>query len=204
LDESADYAKRAYSLSEGTNNIVKALCLIELLRVYRDRHDFNRAEAALSQVTELSRAVNPRAFLSSVITSERSLLSQAEGNLSAALAFADQAVSSDEACIRSQQGGTNSLPMFVYRRAGIEVELHEPNKAIEDAHRALTLLQSLLGKEAWSTHYGRAYIALGHALQESGKTDEARAAFRTAAQHFDNTLGPEHPESRESHKLSGS
>jgi eukaryotic-like serine/threonine-protein kinase len=206
LDEAADYAKRAYSkvLTEGKNYFVEGYCLIELERVYRDQRDFHRAEAALSQLEKLERTIVPAddSFFS-IIDSERSLLSQAEGNLSGALASADQAVSSDEACVRSHRGGTAWLPLFLYRRAAVEVAVGQPEKAIEDARRSLKLLQSLVGKDAFSAHSGRAYVALGRALQAVGKKEEAQTAFHTAAQHFDKTLGPEHPESREAHILAG-
>lgn len=204
LDEAADYAKRAQSkvLTEGKNEIVEMFCLAELVRIYRDQHDFAHAEATFVQLEKLARTTMPPGdSFFYIISSERSLLSQAEGNLTAALASADQTLSGYEAWIPLHGGSAPWLPLFLYRRAGIEVGCGKPDKAIQDAHRALTLLRSLLGKDAFSTHTGRANVALGRALQALGKTDEARAAFHAAAQDFDGALGPENPESREAHKL---
>lgn len=206
LDEAADYAKRAQSkiLTEGKNDVVEIFCLAELVRIYRDQHDFAHAEATFVQLEKLTRsAMPPGDSFFYIISSERSLLSQAEGNLTAALASADQTLSGYEAWIPSHGGSAPWLPLFLYRRAGIEVACGQPDKAIQDAHRALTLLRSLLGKDTFSSHTGRATVALGRALQALGKTDEARAAFHAAAQNFDSALGPEHPESREAHKLAG-
>jgi tetratricopeptide (TPR) repeat protein len=145
----------------------------------------------------------PGDFFYSIVTSERSLLNQAEGNLSAALASADQAVSLDEVCIRSHRGGNEWLPLYLYRRAAIEVAIGQPDKAISDARQAINLLQSSLGADALSSHIGRSYFQLGRALDAQGKKDEARAAFRTAAEHLDKTLGTAHAETRTARQLAG-
>jgi eukaryotic-like serine/threonine-protein kinase len=206
LDEAADYAKRAYAkvLTEDKNYGVEVFCLTILVRVYRDQRDFSRAEATLSQLEKLAQSIWPPGdFFFPIITSERSLLSQAEGNLSAALASADQAVASEEAYIRLHPGVTDRLPQFLYCRAAIEVAVGQPEKAISDAQRAIDLLQRLLGADALSAYIGRAYFQLGRALDAEGKKDEARAAFRTAAEHLEKTLGTDHAESRAARQLAG-
>jgi len=43
---------------------------------------------------------------------------------------------------------------------------------------------------------GRAYLNLGRALQAQGKSQDARAAFRSAAQNLERALGPDHPDAR--------
>jgi len=43
---------------------------------------------------------------------------------------------------------------------------------------------------------GRAYLNLGRALQAQGKSEDARAAFRSAAQNLERALGPDHPDAR--------
>jgi hypothetical protein len=60
----------------------------------------------------------------------------------------------------------------------------------------LNLLQGPTDSGAFSMNVGRSYLALGRALQAEGKPDEADAAFRSAAEHLEKTLGPDHPESR--------
>ncbi len=206
LDEAADYAKRAYAkvLTEDKNYGVEVYCLTILVRVYRDQRDFTRAEATLSQLEKLAQSIWPPGnVFFPIITSERSLLSQAEGNVSAALASADQAVSSEEAYIRLHPGVTDRLPQFLYCRAAVEVAVGQPEKAISDAQRAIHLLQGYLGADAVSVYIGRAYFQMGRALDAQGKKDEARAAFRTAAEHFDKALGTDHPESRAARQLAG-
>ena len=72
-----------------------------------------------------------------------------------------------------------------------------------DAERARSLVQASVGADAFSMEIGRSYLAQGRALQAQRKTDEARAAFRTAAQHFEKTLGPDHIDSRTARQLAG-
>jgi hypothetical protein len=44
-----------------------------------------------------------------------------------------------------------------------------------------------------------ASLLVNRALQAQGNNDEARAAFRSAAEHLEKTLGPDHPDSRAAH-----
>ncbi|MEA2264252.1 MAG: hypothetical protein QOJ51_7077, partial [Acidobacteriaceae bacterium] len=41
---------------------------------------------------------------------------------------------------------------------------------------------------------GRAYLAVGRALQALSKLEEARGAFRSAAEQLEGTLGVDHPD----------
>jgi hypothetical protein len=53
----------------------------------------------------------------------------------------------------------------------------------------------------FSSNAGRAYLVLGRALQAQGKLDQAHAAFRSAAEHLQSTLGPDHLETRSAREL---
>jgi hypothetical protein len=72
-----------------------------------------------------------------------------------------------------------------------------------DARRAINMLQTSLGADALSAHIGRAYFQLGRALDAQGKKDEAPAAFRTAAEDLEKTLGQDHAEARGARQLAG-
>ncbi len=54
---------------------------------------------------------------------------------------------------------------------------------------------------AYSSTVGHAYVNLGKALLAQGKTDEARSALRSAVEHLQDTLGPEHPDARAARQL---
>ena len=92
--------------------------------------------------------------------------------------------------------GGDYLPIFLLRRSDVELQLGYPDRAEADAARALSLLQASAQLGAFSSTLGRAYLTLGRALQSQGKLSEARPAFHSAAKHLQNTLGPDHPDTR--------
>ena len=53
----------------------------------------------------------------------------------------------------------------------------------------------------FSSDMGDAYLARGRALQALGRPEEARAAFRSAAEHLQATLGPDHPDTQMARQL---
>ena len=66
------------------------------------------------------------------------------------------------------------------------------------------MLQAATQPGTFSVYTGRVYLALGRALQAQGKTEEARAAFHSAAEHLEHSVGTDHPDTREARQLSGS
>ena len=54
---------------------------------------------------------------------------------------------------------------------------------------------------AHSYFVARAYLTLGRALSAQGKSGDARAALASALQHFESTLGEDHPETRSARQL---
>jgi hypothetical protein len=58
------------------------------------------------------------------------------------------------------------------------------------------MLQQSAQPGAFSSDLGRAYLALGRAIQAQGKRNEARTALRSAAEHLDSALGSKHPDTR--------
>lgn len=205
LDEAADYAKRALAIAQkAQDNFMVDNCLLRIERMYRDQHDYRRAATVLDESEQrFRRDLAPGHYGFGTLASERSLLARATGDLSNALKFADQAVAIDEAAFKAGKQGAFPLPLMLDRRAALEAETQQPEKAMADAERARSLVQASVGTDAFSMEIGRSYLAQGRALQAQRKTDEARAAFRTAAQHFEKTLGPDHIDSRTARQLAG-
>jgi tetratricopeptide (TPR) repeat protein len=203
LDEATDYAERAYARAQQAGHeVVTNQSLIERARIYREQHKFVRATEMLMQVEpRLRRDLPPSHYAFAGLASERSLISLGDGDLEKAVQLANEAVAMDEAAIKSGGQGAGFLPVFLFRRSAAELELRELGKARADAERALSLLQDYTEPVAFSMNVGRAYWALGRALQAQAKPDEARAAFRSAAEHLEKTLGPDHPESRAARQL---
>jgi serine/threonine-protein kinase len=199
LDEAAGYADRACASAQ--EDKLRGSLRIRA-RIYVDQNNFTRAEKTFAAAESLVTKGTPKHFVAE-LTSDRALLAQAEGKVSAALQLADEAVTVDEAAVRSGNEGQAVLPILLNRRAAIEVEAGQPNKAKIDADRSLSLLQASLGSDAFSVHIGAAQMALGRALLAQGESQEAQVAFRSAMEHFEQTLGPDHRDTRTARQLSG-
>jgi serine/threonine protein kinase len=202
-DEAATYAERAHAKAEqGANHLIAAQTAVKWAKVYRYRGDLRRAVALLDEGEgAMRRDLPPMNYVFAVIASERSLLAKARGDISTALELADQAVRQDEAVINAGELGDFVLPQFLTRRSEIELQVGKVEQAIADATRAVKLAQVPNGPGGYSVYLGRAYVALGGARQFEGKGDEARAAFRSAAEQFVVSLGPDHAETAAARRL---
>jgi eukaryotic-like serine/threonine-protein kinase len=198
LHEAAGYAERAHARAqrEGDEILVEQAAL-QRARIYRDQRDFARASAMLAEVEPRMRRHLPAGYYGfAALVSDKALLAQAKGDLPAALQLADQAVNIDEAAIKAGGQGAPYLPILLVRRSAVELEARQRDQAAADAARALSLLQTTTQPGTLSSSTGRAYLALGRALQSQGKPQEAHTAFRAAAEHLKDTLGANHPDTR--------
>jgi serine/threonine-protein kinase len=206
LPEAADYADRAHARAQRERDpMLVDLTALQRARVYRDQHDFTRATAILAEVEpRMRRTLPPGHYRFASLTSDKALLAQAKGDLPTALRLADQAVALDEAAIKAGGQGAVFLPILLVRRSAVELEAGQRDQAAADAARALDLLPTATQPGTFSCNTGRAYLALGRALQSQGKLDQAHAAFRSAAEHLQSTLGPDHPDTRSARQLAES
>src|SRR5262249_18512447 len=109
----------------------------------------------------------------------------------------------DQELIKTDLQGAPFLPFFLYRRAALELEADDLEKAQSDVRRAIGLLHDSLGKDALSFHLGECYLTQGRILQEEQKPEAARTAFHLAANNFEKAFGPNHPKTRAAHRLAG-
>ena len=79
--------------------------------------------------------------------------------------------------------------------------IQQPEEAAADARRALAIVQQAAQPGTFSSTIGRAYLALGRALQVRGRLELARDALRHATEHFTHALGPDHPDTRIAREL---
>jgi tetratricopeptide (TPR) repeat protein len=105
-------------------------------------------------------------------------------------------VAIDEAAINAGGEGSYYLPTLLINRSTIELAASHPDQAAADATRALSLSQIGIKPGTFSSTQGSAYLALGRALRSQGKFEEANAAFRSATEHLQGTLGPSHSDTR--------
>jgi serine/threonine-protein kinase len=203
LDEAAGSAERAYAKARRAGDqVVINQSLLERARIYRDQRDLARAEAMLAEVEPRLRRNLPAGHIAfASLASERALIAQAAGDLGAALRLASQAMDIAEASVKAGRQGADFLPTLLLRRSDLKLQLRRPDEAAADATRGLSLLQTAAQPGTFSSTLGRAYLTLGRALQAQGKPEEARAALRSAVQHLQSALGPDHPDTRAARQL---
>jgi tetratricopeptide (TPR) repeat protein len=203
LEEAAAQAERGGAKAEQNNDqIVMTQSVLLRASIYRMLGDLKRAGEMLAQADPLWRRTQTagRMGLASM-TSERALQAEARGDLPAAFRLANEAVSIIEALLKAGGPGADFLPLLLERRSQVALELHRGSEAVADASRALRMWQQGIPPGTLSSNLGRAQMALGRALQGEGKGEEAGAAFRAAAEHFADALGPDHPDSRRARQL---
>jgi eukaryotic-like serine/threonine-protein kinase len=204
--EAADYARRAALRARqlGDQFLIDKTNLLKA-RFYLDKHDFAHTRQLLSELEPRLRNRFPNEHYEfASLASDRSQLALATGDLSSAIQLADQAVLLDEASIRNIGECTALLPTLLVRRSNLELQARRQDLAAGDAARALELLQSELQSGIHSSYVGRAYLAQARALKAMGKFDAAQNASRMAFENLQDTLGPEHPETRSAYQLAGS
>ena len=203
LDEAADYSERAYAKGRQTGDqdtIYHALNTRAL--IYIDQHDFKSAASMLAELEPIALRIFPAGhYWLGSLASVQALLASGTGDFKKAQLLADRSVQIVEAASKAGKAGSDFLPVALLRRATVELASGRPDQAFGDAQRALSLLQSANPSGESSCVIGSAYLTLGRALQAQGKQDEAKAAFRSAADHFRNTLGTDHRETRSALQL---
>jgi tetratricopeptide (TPR) repeat protein len=205
LPEAEDYAERALTKARGSGSPY-ALSRILLLRVviYRLQHKADQAEAAMAEVEPMVRKILPPGhFVFAGLAAEHARVALEKGDISTATKFSQEAVEIDEAAIKAGKQGGDLLPKVLICRSKVSLAAERQDQASADASRAVGLLQSRIEPGAFSSTLGSAFLALGRALQSQGKKDEARAAFRSAAEQLEPAVGPDHPDTREARQMAG-
>ena len=205
LSEAAGYAERSYAKASQVHfELVLDQSLLERARIYAAQGNPSRAVAMLAEVEpRLRRMLPPGHYAYAVLASEQSQVARVRGDLTAALKLADQAVALDEAAIQKSGDAAVYLPTMLLQRSQIELQLKHADAAAVDAARAVNQWRSSTESDAFSSNLGLAYLALGRALQDQGKTQEAISAFRSASEHLAPTLGPDHADTRAARHLAG-
>jgi tetratricopeptide (TPR) repeat protein len=202
-DAAADYAQRGYAKAQqaGAQVVIGQSLLLRSV-IYTDMGDLARADAMLDEVEpRLKRGLPSGHIAFASLASDRGLVALERGDLRVALENANEAVAIAEVATKAGRLGGDYLPLFLTRRSEVESRLGHGDLAEADASRALDILQGSGQIGAFSSVRGRAYLALGRALQAQGRAEEARTAFRTAAENLQDALGPDHPDSRSAVQL---
>ena len=205
LQRSAAEAEHAYAVAMKKDEqafVTQAL----LLRASIERlgGNLDRARDLLAEAEPRLRGSLPAGDVGlAPLLSEQGLLAAARGNATTGLELMNQAVSIAEPAARTAHKGIELVPRFLTYRSEIELQLGRTDDAVADANRALALIQDVIQQGRASSSAGHAYLALGHALQAQNRPDQALAAFRSAVENLQSTLGPDHPDTRSARQLAG-
>ncbi|HEY6184801.1 MAG TPA: protein kinase [Terriglobales bacterium] len=196
LSEAADYSERAYAKGLRTDDqdaIYHALNTSAL--IYIEQHDYKRAASKLAELEPRALKIFPEGhYWLGAMASAQALLASGQGDFPTAMKLANRGVTVVEAASKAGKAGSDFLPIALMRRSTVELAASQPGPAADDAQRALNLLQAATTAGMFSSNTGRAYLCLARALDSQGKHDEAKAAFRSAAEHLQNTLGADNPD----------
>ena len=196
LQEASAYAEQASTRAKATGfALALNQALLERARIYRDQGDIAQSDAMLKEVEpRLRQDLPPSHYAFAVLEIEQAQNRFRRGDLKGALHMADEAVAIDEKSMKTGGQGSDALPGLLLNRSTIELETGARDQAVADASSSVKLLQAQAEPGTFSTQLGRSYLALGNALKANGRFDEARQAFQSSATHFENALGPDHPD----------
>jgi tetratricopeptide (TPR) repeat protein len=205
FDQAAGYAERAYARAqEAGDEVVINQSLFVRAGIYRNRHDFPRAAAMLAEVEpRLRKDLLPGHYAFGMLLSQRSLLALERGDLPSALRLGNQAVDLLEAAAKRGKAGRGFLPLMYQRRAKVELQAGRLDAAEVDTERALNLLPKGTQPRGFSSESGRSYLLRARVCKAQGKDEEAHAAAKSAVQHLESGLGPDHPDTRSARQLIG-
>jgi tetratricopeptide (TPR) repeat protein len=193
LPEAARYSELAYDKAKrmGHESGID-LALFARASTYRLQGELAPAERVLAELELRLRRLPPGHINRAQFAGERALLAQARGDFASAMAEADRAVAIADASSRRE----TTLARNLVRRSEIAHAAGQLDRAIADAEAALRLELKGLQPGDFSNVTGSCYLALGRALQQQNRIEEARAAFGAAVAHLRPSVGEEHPLTR--------
>lgn len=197
-DEARELADRAFELArrQGDEGAMQQALFLRS----RARLRTGQVEEAAALMEQLGRRLRDlpvgHPFVAT-LESQMGLLAAARGDLAAARAAQDRALS----MVEGDPTRSSYVAVFLLRRAGLAFDAGEPARARDDAARALERLGRELEPGATSFWVGRASLLLGRSHLALGEREAARARLAAAAEHLEPTLGADHPETRAAREL---
>ena len=193
LDEAASYAEHAFAKAQSAGDQhVMNMCLNARNSIYRQQGALDRAAEMLAEFEAKSKELLPLDHVAfAMIASQKAMLALARGDDQTALAEVNRAVAMAE----TKHEGRRAF--LLLRRAEVHLGGHRYEAARADAARSLTLNQEATGPGARSSLSGRAHLTIARAFKAEGNMAEACAAYASALEHLEPTLGKGHPETLE-------
>jgi serine/threonine-protein kinase len=197
--EATKYAERAYAEARRAGDeIVVNQALSVRFGICAERRDFAGAAKALAELAPRWKRMMPPGHIGFAgLSLYEAMLASARGDHRTAVAKADRGIALAE--VNSQ--GLDYLPIFLIRRADINLKAGRFEEARADADRAIAMEQKAVAPGSSSSTIGRAYLMLGHALRAHGKLEAARVAGASALENLEPSLGADHPKTRDARRI---
>jgi tetratricopeptide (TPR) repeat protein/tRNA A-37 threonylcarbamoyl transferase component Bud32 len=194
-DEAASYSERAYDQAKRAGNkIAVGLALSVRVKTYCKQGRLDLTETVMSELETIWRGMYPENHTAFVaLANGRAEQALARGDLTSALTAVNQGI---ELAGRTPIGRL-VMPIILRTRSAILLRAAQPDQALDDAMKALSMELELAGPDVLSSWLGRAHLAVARAQQAKGLEKAARQSFLSARKHLQPTLGPEHAETLE-------
>jgi serine/threonine-protein kinase len=199
--EAMDYAERAYAEARraGDETVLNQVLLLRAA-VYSDLGDYAGADSMLLELEPRLRRMFPADHIVYyALAREQARLAQARGDFASAAGAVERALT----ILGNDSSAFYPASQLLLRRSEVELAEGRLAAAQRDATRALELARRIAGQGAPSANLGDAYLGVGRALQANGEERAAKEAYARAAEHFQATLGPDHPDSRSAAAAAG-
>ena len=197
--EATAYAERAYAQAKlKGDEIVVSQALSVRFGISIERRDYTRAAAILAELEPRWRRMMPPSHIAfAVLPMHQAQIASGRGDHADAVAKADQSVALAEANAQ----GLDYLPRLLLRRAGVNLEAGRPAQARADAERSLAMELKATDAAGMYSGVGSAQLMLARALSAEGRADDARIAASQALRNLEESVGADHPKTREARRL---
>ncbi|HEY7368319.1 MAG TPA: serine/threonine-protein kinase [Thermoanaerobaculia bacterium] len=192
--EAADYNRRAYERArQAGDEMVVSQALSMLFAIGIESGDLKSAERALAGFAPRWRRMPPGHIAHAALPLNEAMLASRRGEHRTAVEKAEKAI----ALARESSMSSDYLPSFLLRRSAIYLAAGKFEEARRDAEESLRRERAIGIEGVPSSIVGRCHLAIARALQGEGRADAARAAFASAFENLEPTLGADHPKTRE-------
>jgi len=173
---------------------------MQLAELYLRRGDLPRAEAQLEKVTPFRSEPRFDGLRQAQLAYYTGLLAEARGDAVTARARFRDAVGLFD---RSEWKIVMNVSALI-ELARCEQAQGDLTAAVSTVGRAQTLAESFVEKDAPSYLVGLSLLARGDIERAQGSADAAQASFRVASAHLSQTLGADHPATKDARKKTAS
>ena len=194
------YGAAIESATRAGHAAVRISALANRANTYLQMGDINRAEQELAAIApEVGKTIPPDSAPAMTIMQVQARIDAARGRLDEATAGLTKVVEFFD----GRHMAVAPLARALNFRADAYLAEGDTDAAVADARRALEISRHLQGDKPWSSLTGLSLLSIARIQETRGDQDAARRTARQALPHLNETLGPEHPDTRRAEQYVG-